>query len=82
MTHESLNIPTPASTCAQRQSQLISAAEVLFGIRAGRMIAKIIIMNVRDKMLMSASFFLNDIWTFHSLKTGIVSTVEWLRFSL
>ena len=54
------NVPTSVSTCAQRQSQVVSADERLFGITAIRKIAKKIITAGRNKMLMSASFFLRD----------------------
>ena len=34
------------------------------------------VMTVRQSMPKRASFFLNDIWTFQSLMTGILSTTE------
>jgi len=65
-----LNLPTPVSTCAQRQSQVISAEESLFGMTAIRTTAKTIVMTVREKMPMSASFFFSEIRTFQSAMTG------------
>ena len=70
------NVPTPASTCAQRQIQVSSVVAVLFGITPILMIAKTIVMTVRHSMPRRASFFLNDIWTFQSPMTGILSTTE------
>lgn len=37
---------------------------------------KMMIMTVSEKRLMSASFFLHGIRTFHSIKTGIVITAH------
>ena len=34
------------------------------------------VMTVRQSMSKMASFFLDDIWTFQSLMTGILSTTE------
>lgn len=53
----------------------MSAEESLFGITPTRMIAKTMVIAVRDKMPISASFFPVEILTFQRPMTGIESTI-------
>ena len=55
---------------------VVSVVAVFFGMTPIRMIAKRMVMTVRQSMPKWASFFANDIWTFQSLMTGILSTTE------
>jgi hypothetical protein len=57
-------------------NQLISAVVSFARTNATRTMEKMMIMTVSEKRLMSASFFLHGIRTFHSIKTGIVITAH------
>lgn len=54
-------VPAPVSTCAQRQSQVISVVELLFGMTAIRTIAKRMVVTVRPRIPRRVSFFFEDI---------------------
>jgi hypothetical protein len=69
-----LSLPTPVSTCPQRQSQVVSAVASLFGMTAIRIMEKRIVIIARERIPMSNSFFLNCSWIFQRAATGIEIT--------
>jgi hypothetical protein len=70
------DIPKVISTCAQRQSQLMSAEASLFGMTPIRIIAQTMVSIARERSPMSISFFFGCTLMFQRAATGIAITTK------
>ncbi len=69
-----VQIPTAISMLLQKYSQEMSALVFFVVTTATRTMATTITMTVREKIPIRASFLRSEIWTFQSIRIGIVMT--------